>query len=113
MRRWLHALTLAGAVTAVLAGCAPTHRADGDLVDDWAALPAPQLFVPATDACLPRLTAVVQAATYETVDCAGSHLAEAVHVGTFTDSAAEGARPEPGSRSCAAPGPSATSGPGK
>ncbi|MFI5836939.1 septum formation family protein [Micromonospora sp. NPDC051300] len=97
MRRWLHALALAGTVTAVLAGCVQTHRADGDLVDDWAALPAPRLFVPATDACLPRLTAVVQAATYETVDCARSHLAEAVHVGTFTGPAALGARPEPGS----------------
>ncbi|WP_089155791.1 septum formation family protein [Micromonospora sp. NBS 11-29] len=97
MRRWLHALTLAGAMTAVLTGCLPAHRADGDLVDDWAALPAPRLFVPATDACLPRLAPVVQAATYETVDCAGSHLAEAVHVGTFTGAVADGARPEPGS----------------
>ncbi|KAB1914244.1 septum formation family protein [Micromonospora sp. AMSO31t] len=97
MRRWLLALALAGTATVALTGCVPPHRADGDLTDDWAALPAPRLFVPATDACLARLTAVVQAATYETVDCAGSHLAETVHVGTFTGPAAEGARPEPGS----------------
>ncbi|NES30471.1 hypothetical protein GCE86_05225 [Micromonospora terminaliae] len=97
MRRWLLALALAGTATVALTGCVPPHRADGDLTDDWAALPAPRLFVPATDACLPRLTAVVQAATYETVDCAGSHLAESVHVGTFTGPAAQGARPEPGS----------------
>jgi hypothetical protein len=97
MRRWLVALALAGTATVVLTGCVPPHRADGDLTDDWAALPAPRLFVPATDACLSRLTPVVQAATYETVDCAGSHLAETVHVGTFTGPAAQGARPEPGS----------------
>ncbi|WP_319461169.1 septum formation family protein [Micromonospora sp. RTP1Z1] len=97
MRRWLVALALAGTTTAVLSGCVPPHRADGDLIDDWPDLPAPQLFVPATDACLPRITAVVQAGTYETVACGRSHLAEAVHVGTFTGPAAVGARPEPGS----------------
>lgn len=97
MRRWLVALALAGTATIVLVGCVQPHRADGDLVDDWPALPTPQLFIPATDACLPRITAVVQAGTYETVDCGRSHLAEAVHVGTFTGPAAAGARPEPGS----------------
>ncbi len=97
MRRWLHVLALAGAATAVLAGCAQVHRADGDLIDDWAALPVPQLFVPATEACLPRLSTVVAAATYETVNCAGSHLAETVHVGRFSGPAAQGVRPEPGS----------------
>ncbi|MGC4893502.1 septum formation family protein [Micromonospora sp. DT31] len=97
MRRWLHALALAGAAAVLLTGCVQVHRDEGDLVDDWAALPAPRLFVPAADACLPRLTGVVPAATYETVDCAGSHLAETVHVGTFTGPVALGARPEPGS----------------
>ncbi|GAA4571008.1 hypothetical protein GCM10023176_30860 [Micromonospora coerulea] len=91
------ALALAGTATAVLGGCVTPHRADGDLVDDWPTLPAAQLFMPATDACLPRITAVVQARTYETVACGRSHLAEAVHVGTFTGAAAAGARPEPGS----------------
>ncbi|MFG2057991.1 septum formation family protein [Micromonospora sp. NPDC048930] len=97
MRRWLLALALAGTATMVLAGCVRTHRADGDLTDDWPALPAPRMFIPATNACLPRITAVVQAGTYETVDCARSHLSEVVHVGTFAGAAAAGARPEPGS----------------
>ncbi|SCL25233.1 Septum formation [Micromonospora rhizosphaerae] len=96
MRRWLSALALAGTATVVLGGCVQPQRADGDLIDDWPALPAPRLFMPAPDACLPRLTAVVPAGTYETVDCARSHLAEAVHVGTFGP-AAGGTRPEPGS----------------
>ncbi|MCM0678302.1 septum formation family protein [Micromonospora phytophila] len=98
MRRWLGALALAGTVTALLAGCVRPGGSDGDLTDDWAALRAPQLFVPATDTCLPRITGVVQAGTYETVDCARNHLAEAIHVGTFTGGAAETPeRPEPGS----------------
>ncbi|MEV0157113.1 septum formation family protein [Micromonospora sp. NPDC050686] len=97
MRRWL-ALVLAGTVTALLGGCVRPHQADGDLTDDWPALHPPALFVPATDACLPRMSSVVQAASYETVDCARSHLAEAVHVGSFTGPVARAAqRPEPGS----------------
>ncbi|MFG2103884.1 septum formation family protein [Micromonospora echinaurantiaca] len=97
MRRWLLALTLAGTAVALLAGCVRPGGSDGDLTDDWPALRPPQLFVPASGACLPRITAVVQASTYETVDCSRNHLAEAIHVGTFTGSAAEGDRPEPGS----------------
>ncbi|TDC82711.1 hypothetical protein E1193_11015 [Micromonospora sp. KC606] len=96
MRRWLVALVLAGAAV-TMSGCFQQHRADGDLVDDWPVLPAPQLFVPATGSCLPRITPVVQASTYDTVDCSRSHLAEAIHVGVFTGAAARGPRPEPGS----------------
>ena len=70
--------------------------ADGDLTDDWPALRVPQLFAPATDACLPRIIPVVQARTYEAVDCARNHLAETVHVGTFVGPDG-GPRPEPGS----------------
>ncbi|WP_036375225.1 septum formation family protein [Micromonospora sp. ATCC 39149] len=97
MRRWLVALALAGTVMALLGGCARPPGADGDLTDDWPALREPQMFIPATDACLPRITAVVQAGTYETVDCSRSHLAETIHVGIFTDPAIDaGPRPEGG-----------------
>ncbi|MFY1620826.1 septum formation family protein [Micromonospora sp. WMMD736] len=98
MRRWLAALALVGVTTMLLSGCAPARGADGDLTDDWPELRDPRPFTPATDTCLPRITAVVQASTYETVDCARSHLAEAIHVGTFTGPATRaGARPGPGS----------------
>ncbi|MER7890209.1 septum formation family protein [Micromonospora sp. NPDC094482] len=96
MRRWLGTLALAGAATVLLAGCLQPHGADGDLVDDWPAMRAPALFVPATDTCLPRITPVVQASTYETVACSRNHLAEAIHVGTIGGLPA-GPRPEPGS----------------
>jgi hypothetical protein len=98
MRRWLVALALAGTTAATMSGCLRQHGADGDLTDDWPAIPAPRLFMPATDSCLPRITAIVQAGTYETVDCARNHLAEAVHVGMFTGPGGNaGNRPEPGS----------------
>jgi hypothetical protein len=97
MRRWFPALVLAGVTTMLLAGCAPARGADGDLTDDWPALRVPEPFSPATDTCLPRIIPVVQASTYETVDCARNHLAETIHVGTFTgpDALTE-TRPEPG-----------------
>ncbi|MEV4812527.1 septum formation family protein [Micromonospora avicenniae] len=87
---------LAGAVTMLLSGCLRPHGLDGDLADDWPAMRAPTIFVPATDTCQARTTAVVQASTYETVPCSRSHLAEAIHVGTFPESPSA-ARPEPGS----------------
>ncbi|KAB1948960.1 septum formation family protein [Micromonospora sp. ALFpr18c] len=98
MRRWLPVLALACVTTVLLAGCGPARGADGDLTDDWPELGAPKPFTPATDTCLPRITSIVQASTYETVDCARSHLAESIHVGAFTGPAAKaGARPGPGS----------------
>ncbi|GGM03060.1 septum formation family protein [Micromonospora yangpuensis] len=96
MRRWLGALALAG--TVVLGGCLPAHGGDGDLTDDWPALREPQLFVPAAGACLPRISVVAQASTYDTVDCSRPHLAEAIHVGSFVaDEVTDDTRPEPGS----------------
>ncbi|TNH21247.1 hypothetical protein FHG89_32015 [Micromonospora orduensis] len=98
MRRWLGVLALVCVTTVLLTGCGPARGADGDLTDDWPGLGAPQPFTPATDTCLPRITSIVQASTYETVDCARSHLAEAIHVGAFTGPAASArTRPGPGS----------------
>ncbi|MEU6206883.1 septum formation family protein [Micromonospora musae] len=95
MRRCLGVLALAGAVAMLLSGCLRAHGPDGDLVDDWPAMRAPTIFVPATDTCQARVFTVVQASTYQTVPCSHTHLAEAIHVGTFT-AAPSAARPEPG-----------------
>ncbi|WDZ82344.1 septum formation family protein [Micromonospora cathayae] len=92
MRRVLVALVLAGALASV-AGCARPGPADGDLTDDWPALPAARPFVPAAGVCLPRISAVAQAAGYETVDCARPHLAETIHVGTVDGTATVPDRP--------------------
>ncbi len=82
----------------LLSGCVRPGGSDGNLTDDWPVLSEARLFTPAAGVCLPRITPVVQASTYETVDCARNHLAEAVHVGTFTGPVAErDRRPNPGS----------------
>ncbi|MEU8284443.1 septum formation family protein [Micromonospora sp. NPDC048905] len=75
----------AAAVTAVLlAGCAGSGDLDGDLTDDWAALPPATAFTPAAGVCQAAdFTDVVTLAAYEPVDCAGPHRLETVHVGAF------------------------------
>ena len=78
MRRLLVTLALALASAALPAGCVRSGGSDGDLTDDWPVLAAPLPFTPTSGVCMPRTTAVVQASTYETVDCARNHLAEAV-----------------------------------
>ncbi|MER7167545.1 septum formation family protein [Micromonospora sp. NPDC000207] len=98
MRRWLGALALAGTMVTLLGGCVQPTGTDGDLTGGWPALRPPQPFVPSSGVCLPRITVVVQASTYETVDCTRNHLAEALHVGAFTGRTARAEnRPDPGS----------------
>ncbi|WP_434741964.1 septum formation family protein [Micromonospora sp. SH-82] len=90
MRSARRAVLATVVATVVLTGCAATVG-DGDLVDDWGALPAPTPFTPAAEVCHPGdFTDVVGPATYQPVDCAVPHRLETVHVGTFTAN-----RPEP------------------
>ena len=115
MRRWLQRWRWPASRRCCWPAARRRGGADGDLTDDWPTLRVPKPFTPATDTCLPRITAVVQASTYETVDCARNHLAETIHVGTFTgpdalDRARDRNRDR---RRCAPLAPSATSGPGR
>ncbi|WP_410814634.1 septum formation family protein [Micromonospora sp. 067-2] len=84
MRRAMTTL-LATAVTAVLlAGCAGAGGLDGDLTDDWAALPPAAAFTPAAGVCQAAdFTDVVTLASYQPTDCVGPHRVETVHVGSF------------------------------
>ncbi|WP_433388282.1 septum formation family protein [Micromonospora sp. KLBMP9576] len=84
MRRAMTTLLAAVATALLLAGCAGSGGLDGDLVDDWAAPPAPGPFVPAAGVCQAAdFTEVVTLAAYAPVDCAGPHRVETVHVGAF------------------------------
>jgi hypothetical protein len=78
---------LAGAVCALVAtlvaGCGEPVGTDGDLTDDWAALPAPTPFVPQADVCHPSAEDTGYLSTYTLVDCARVHQAETVYVGRF------------------------------
>ncbi|MGW4499822.1 septum formation family protein [Micromonospora sp. NPDC004336] len=93
-RRW--AAVAAGAVAALaLAGCGTPAGTDGDLTDDWPAPAAPQAFVPAAGVCHSVVQEVGYLTAYNPVDCAASHRAETVHVGTLTGAAAERTTPPP------------------
>jgi hypothetical protein len=85
MRRVLTKLVTALVAGGVLTGCATTGGLDGDLTDDWHALPAAGPFTPAAGVCqVADFTPTVGLAGYELVGCDLPHRVETVHVGTFT-----------------------------
>lgn len=91
MRRWLRAFALGAVAVLALTGFGGPAGLDGDLVDDWPAMSAPQGFVPESGTCHvhndPRLTA------YAPVPCESAHGLETMHVGTLTGSHASRERP--------------------
>jgi hypothetical protein len=83
MRRALTTVVAALAVAAALAGCG-NAGIDGDLTDDWGALPPPGPFIPAAGVCqVADFTPVLTLDAYAPVDCADTHRVETVHVGVF------------------------------
>ncbi|MFE9201017.1 septum formation family protein [Micromonospora sp. NPDC007230] len=84
MRRAMTILVAALVAGAALAGCAGAGGLDGDLTDDWAALPAAGAFTPAAGVCqVADFTATVSLAGYDPVGCDLPHRVETVHVGAF------------------------------
>ncbi|MER7891859.1 septum formation family protein [Micromonospora sp. NPDC094482] len=82
MRRSLTVLLALASTAALLVGCA--GEGDGDLTDDWPALPVAAAFTPAAGVCQAAdFTDVVTLAAYQPVDCAAPHRVETVHVGAF------------------------------
>lgn len=76
---------LVGALAAALGGCAAT-AGDGNIVDDWAEMPAAKPKVPASGVCY--ASSAVSASRVDVVlttpiPCSGSHVAETFHVGQF------------------------------
>jgi hypothetical protein len=91
-RRRLLAAAAGGTVVVMLAAAcsSPPEGVDGDLTDDWGELGEPVAFVPDPGACHQGpYQEVAPLAEYQPVDCGEPHLAETVHVGTFTDEAAQ------------------------
>jgi hypothetical protein len=93
MRRWWTAAGVGMAAVFALAGCGGPAGVDGDLVDDWRALPAAKLFVPETGTCHPTSQSVGYLSGYNPVDCATSHRAETLHVGNLTGAPADRSTP--------------------
>ncbi|MFR9776632.1 septum formation family protein [Micromonospora sp. MS34] len=84
MRRAMTSLVTAFVAGAVLTGCATMDGLDGDLTDDWRALPAAGAFTPAAGVCqIADFTPTVSPAGYELVGCDLPHRVETVHVGAF------------------------------
>ncbi|MEU6203973.1 septum formation family protein [Micromonospora musae] len=95
MRRSMTVLLAVASTAVLLAGCA-TGDGDGDVTDDWPALPAAAAFTPAVGVCQAADFAdVVTLAAYQPIDCAEPHRVETVHVGAFP--AASPAAPAGGS----------------
>ncbi|GIJ21822.1 septum formation family protein [Micromonospora lutea] len=84
MQRATRTLVTTILVAALLAGCGSTGGLDGNLVDDWGALPPPGPFTPAAGVCHEAdFAEVVPLGAYAPVDCAAPHRVETVHVGTL------------------------------
>ncbi|SCF26156.1 Septum formation [Micromonospora viridifaciens] len=92
MRRWWTAAAV-GATLLALAGCGAPAGVDGDLTDDWSALPPAETFVPAAEVCHPTIQDVGYLSGYNPIDCATSHRAETLHVGTLTGTDASRSTP--------------------
>lgn len=100
MRRWIGTIAVGGVLALAVAGCGNPAGVDGELTDDWAALPEPVGFVPAAGACHPEPEAIGYLRTYRPVECAQPHAAETLHLGTVTGAEAASETP-PGSGSAA------------
>lgn len=96
MGRRLCAAALFLAVVAMVGGCAPAAGVDGDLTDDWTALPTAAQPVPKAADCHGMTFSSPQfLTTYSPVPCTGAHWLETAHVGTFTGADAERTNPPP------------------
>ncbi|MEH0841364.1 septum formation family protein [Micromonospora sp. CPCC 205711] len=84
MRRAMTIVVAALLAAALLAGCGNAAGLDGNLTDDWAALPTAAAFTPAAGVCqVADFADEVPLAGYAPVDCAVPHRVETVHVGAF------------------------------
>jgi hypothetical protein len=88
---------LAAAALLVLAGCGGRPSGvDGNLTDNWPAMPQPKLPVPADHACYNFSSASANTAKLPPpVDCGTEHDVETIHVGMFTGDVAAADAPPP------------------
>jgi hypothetical protein len=91
VRKAFVASVLVTAAALAVAGCSggTPPGVDGNLTDNWPAMPAPSVTVPAASACYDADNpAPGQATLPSPVDCASRHTLETIHVGTFAAAAA-------------------------
>lgn len=94
--RWFAGGFVGVASGLLLAGCAAPEGIDGDLTDGWPAMPAAVGWEPEVGTChhgdYQTSSPLI---AYQPVDCQSGHLTETVHVGEFTEEAAERVTPPP------------------
>lgn len=94
MRRWVTAAAIGGVTVLGLAGCGLPEGIDGAVTDDWGGFAEPVGFVPDAEMCHESgYEPIGTLDAYDPVECTRSHLAETVHVGTFTGDAADRVSP--------------------
>ncbi|NES30470.1 hypothetical protein GCE86_05220 [Micromonospora terminaliae] len=98
MRRWWAAVAVGVTAALALGGCGAPAGVDRDLTDEWPALAAPVAFVPQAGTCHPTVQDIGYLSGWNPVDCATTHRAETLHVGTLTGpDAGRGTPPRAGS----------------
>lgn len=88
---------LVGAVALLAAGCGRPPGVDGDLTNNWSAMPEAKVPVPADHACYRVYGSNPDQFEQPTspVDCTAQHEVETIHVGTFTGEDASRDTPPP------------------
>jgi len=92
-RRGIAAIALVLAAGLGLSGCSALTGTDGDLADDWSALPAAKGFVPERGCHAKETDSSATATEFAVVDCTTSHQTETLYVGEFSGTAASGTTP--------------------
>ncbi|NUR72021.1 MAG: septum formation family protein [Hamadaea sp.] len=82
MRRWITAVVLAGATVLGLAGCGLPAGVDGNLTNQWAAMPAAEGFTPSAGTCHLSYATTAYRQSYQPQSCDDAHMTETVYVGT-------------------------------
>jgi hypothetical protein len=94
--RWLTGAALGVAAVLLVAGCGKPAGVDGDLTNNWPALPEAKTPVPPSGACYPNEYAATWYGPFDDVkvDCASSaHKTETIYVGSFTGADADRSTP--------------------
>lgn len=89
MRRWLVAAAVGCALA--LSACSTPTGPDGDLGDDWSAMPTPRSVPPVVGGCYP--TRLPNMLVNAIGPCDRSHLVQTVYVGTFAGADASASAP--------------------
>ncbi len=95
------ALAVVGVVTLLLSACGNPAGTDGDLTNNWKALPDAKIPTPAAGACYSVATDNPASVTKwpAPVECTASHTVETVYVGQFTgEEASQSSAPSTGSK---------------